>query len=138
MIRLIRKPFSHWTGYSPGRYSIHREAVGNSENTYPSPENFLQITRRNYRSSHLVLQPKDKLHVTVEQSHTSQTSSTKDNKCGPIEENYEMEQEEMFVTSDPVLGLGKIQEWGGPRRGGRLAEPTRFGDWERKGRCTDF
>ena len=30
------------------------------------------------------------------------------------------------------------REWGGPRRGGRLPEPTRFGDWERKGRCTDF
>uniref|UniRef100_A0A7S1XVT7 Succinate dehydrogenase assembly factor 4, mitochondrial n=2 Tax=Phaeomonas parva TaxID=124430 RepID=A0A7S1XVT7_9STRA len=30
------------------------------------------------------------------------------------------------------------KEWGGPRRGGKLAEPTRFGDWERKGRCTDF
>ena len=26
----------------------------------------------------------------------------------------------------------------GPMRGGRQQEPTRFGDWERKGRCTDF
>ena len=48
------------------------------------------------------------------------------------------DEEEMFVTSDPVLGLGSVREWGGPRRGGALAEPTRFGDWERKGRCTDF
>jgi hypothetical protein len=48
------------------------------------------------------------------------------------------EQEEMFVTSDPALGVGTVREWGGPRRGGALAEPTRFGDWERKGRCTDF
>ena len=29
-------------------------------------------------------------------------------------------------------------EWGGPLRGGTLPEPTRFGDWERKGRCTDY
>ena len=29
-------------------------------------------------------------------------------------------------------------EWGGPLRGGRMPEPTRFGDWERKGRCTDY
>ena len=29
-------------------------------------------------------------------------------------------------------------EWGGPLRGGKLLEPTRFGDWERKGRCTDY
>jgi hypothetical protein len=50
----------------------------------------------------------------------------------------EDDQEEMFVTSDPGLGVGTAREWGGPRRGGALAEPTRFGDWERKGRCTDF
>ena len=48
-----------------------------------------------------------------------------------------MEQEEMFVQADISLGHNKI-EWGGPRRGGRYSEPTRFGDWERKGRCTDF
>jgi len=28
----------------------------------------------------------------------------------------------------------KIEETGGPKG----AEPTRFGDWERKGRCSDF
>ena len=50
----------------------------------------------------------------------------------------EMEQEEMFVEPDhpSLLEFGK--EWGGPRRGGRFQEPTRFGDWERKCRCTDF
>ena len=53
-------------------------------------------------------------------------------------EEEEEEQEDMFVTADPILGHGTIKEWGGPRRGGSLAEPTRFGDWERKGRCTDF
>ena len=40
--------------------------------------------------------------------------------------------EEMFV--DTAMG----REWGGPRRGGRMLEPTRFGDWERKGRTSDF
>jgi hypothetical protein len=29
-------------------------------------------------------------------------------------------------------------EWGGPTRGGKRPEPTRFGDWERKGRASDF
>ena len=29
-------------------------------------------------------------------------------------------------------------EWGGPLRGGKMPEPTRFGYWERKGRCTDY
>jgi hypothetical protein len=49
----------------------------------------------------------------------------------------EMEQEEMFVQPHSSLGHEKV-EWGGPTRGGRYSEPTRFGDWERKGRCTDF
>jgi len=43
------------------------------------------------------------------------------------------EYEEMFVKTT----FNNI-EWGGPLRGGRMPEPTRFGDWERKGRCTDY
>lgn len=42
------------------------------------------------------------------------------------------EMEDMFVDT------AKGKEWGGPLRGGRFPEPTRFGDWERKGRATDF
>lgn len=49
-----------------------------------------------------------------------------------------MEQEEMFVDPYESFEHTNIREWGGPRRGGRLPEPTRYGDWERKGRCTDF
>mmetsp|Transcript_8837 Transcript_8837/g.26485 ORF Transcript_8837/g.26485 Transcript_8837/m.26485 type:complete len:174 (-) Transcript_8837:257-778(-) len=52
-------------------------------------------------------------------------------------EEEENEMEEMFVEPHPSLGHNMV-EWGGPTRGGRFAEPTRFGDWERKGRCTDF
>jgi hypothetical protein len=48
-----------------------------------------------------------------------------------------MEQEEMFVEAHESFEHDK-KEWGGPRRGGRLPEPTRFGDWERNGRCSDF
>jgi hypothetical protein len=67
------------------------------------------------------------LEETVEITESTNNSSSED----------EMEQEEMFVQPHFSLGTEKI-EWGGPRRGGRIAEPTRFGDWERKGRCTDF
>lgn len=92
--------------------------------------------------------------VTLETASSNNTNSTPTNStddsattssgssCSqgiPLDdEEEEEEQEEMFVTADPVLGHGTIKEWGGPRRGGSLAEPTRFGDWERKGRCTDF
>ena len=51
-----------------------------------------------------------------------------------IVEEDENELEEMFV---PGPSLGKI-EWGGPTRGGSRPEPTRYGDWDRNGRCSDF
>jgi hypothetical protein len=57
--------------------------------------------------------------------------------CGDVDDDDEMEQEQMFVDPHESFAF-KIREWGGPRRGGRLLEPTRFGDWERKGRCSDF
>jgi hypothetical protein len=58
--------------------------------------------------------------------------------CGDVnEDDDEDEMEEMFVDAEESFGH-QMREWGGPRRGGRLLEPTRFGDWERKGRCSDF
>jgi hypothetical protein len=59
--------------------------------------------------------------------------------CGDVDADDDdgMEQEEMFIEAHDSFQF-KGKEWGGPRRGGRLPEPTRFGDWERKGRCTDF
>ena len=36
-------------------------------------------------------------------------------------------------SSAPSTG-GGVREFGGPSG----AEPTRYGDWERKGRCIDF
>ena len=63
--------------------------------------------------------------------------------CGDVNANEDeqdidaMEQEDMFVEAHESFDHTK-KEWGGPRRGGRLPEPTRFGDWERKGRCSDF
>ena len=55
-------------------------------------------------------------------------------KCGVNagEEEEEEEMEEMFVMGPAGM------EWGGPTRGGQRPEPTRFGDWERKGRASDF
>lgn len=42
------------------------------------------------------------------------------------------ELEDMFVQGPAGM------EWNGPTRGGRRPEPTRYGDWERKGRASDF
>ena len=52
--------------------------------------------------------------------------------CGDAIDIDEVEEEEMWVTGPAGL------EWGGPTRGGKRPEPTRYGDWERKGRVTDF
>ena len=54
---------------------------------------------------------------------------TDENKYVDDSEEYE----NMFVSTS----FNDI-EWGGPLRGGRMLEPTRYGDWERKGRCTDY
>jgi hypothetical protein len=52
------------------------------------------------------------------------------NNTGAEEEEDEME--EMFVQGPAGI------EWNGPTRGGKRPEPTRYGDWERKGRASDF
>mmetsp|Transcript_1411 Transcript_1411/g.2722 ORF Transcript_1411/g.2722 Transcript_1411/m.2722 type:complete len:121 (-) Transcript_1411:83-445(-) len=51
-----------------------------------------------------------------------------------LDDDEEDDMEEMFIMGP---SQGQI-EWGGPTRGGQRPEPTRFGDWERKGRVTDF
>ena len=54
--------------------------------------------------------------------------------CGtePSVDDEDDDMEEMFVQGPAGM------EWGGPTRGGQRPEPTRFGDWERKGRTSDF
>jgi hypothetical protein len=92
---------------------------------------------------------KDNVYVTTTTAVMNDDTQTRSTAFGgsscskpelnnAVGQDEEEEQEEMFVMADPSLGVGSIREWGGPTRGGRLAEPTRFGDWERKGRCTDF
>ena len=77
------------------------------------------------KSSDVELQPKK---VT--------TTKKEPEKCGttpnPAEDNDLNEWEEMFVQGPAGM------EWNGPTRGGARPEPTRFGDWERKGRVSDF
>jgi len=58
---------------------------------------------------------------------------TADDKCGDPVADVDDDAADMVPMIDPATG-----EWNGPTRGGINPEPTRFGDWERKGRCTDF
>ena len=70
------------------------------------------------------------LSSPVLQSSTPAASSSGDD-CGD-DLDYDSE-DDMVPMIDPSTG-----EWGGPTKGGTAPEPTRYGDWERKGRCTDF
>jgi hypothetical protein len=63
---------------------------------------------------------------------TPATNSKCDDPKAASKEDDEEDLEEMFIQGPSGL------EWGGPTRGGRRPEPTRYGDWERKGRATDF
>ena len=78
-------------------------------------------------------------HTTAQPTKTEATETVvKTEACGDIiMEDDEMEQEDMFVEAHESFAV-RGREWGGPRRGGRFPEPTRYGDWERKGRCSDF
>jgi len=48
-------------------------------------------------------------------------------KADPVEEN-------MAETAPPKPAPQQVKEIGGPKG----PEPTRYGDWEKGGRCSDF
>lgn len=63
--------------------------------------------------------------LTTPSSTTANLIATADSKCGPPQEAVD---EKISIQNDQT---GEIL--GPPGR-----EPTRFGDWERKGKCVDF
>lgn len=114
-----------------------------SSSSLPSFSNRLVVLHRGLASASTG--GKDAAGVVVERTTTTTAKTTtaasaakaaaekpvKKEACGEVEEEEE-EMEEMFVMGPAGM------EWNGPTRGGRQKEPTRYGDWERKGRCTDF
>lgn len=79
--------------------------------------------------------PKVTVTTSVASKASTQVSDSKILKesCGTSNAEDDLEElEEMFI-----MGPAGI-EWNGPTRGGARPEPTRYKDWERKGRCTDF
>lgn len=72
-----------------------------------------------------------------EEEKAAEEAAAKEGKmpasCGPENpDDEEDEMENMFVQGPAGM------EWGGPTRGGQRPEPTRYGDWERKGRASDW
>lgn len=68
-------------------------------------------------------------------SHPAQPQSSapapQTEDCGTIDD-YDSDDDYVQMIDE------KTGEWGGPTKGGTKPEPTRYGDWERNGRCTDF
>lgn len=75
-----------------------------------------------------------KLSSSISNNATSSTPKQKIDCSQPtsIDEDNLEDLEEMFVMGPAGM------EWNGPTRGGSRPEPTRYGDWERKGRASDF
>jgi hypothetical protein len=70
--------------------------------------------------------------VQAKRSIKTVTKPTLAVKGKAVDLDEEDEMEEMFIQGPAGI------EWGGPTRGGKRPEPTRYGDWERKGRASDF
>ena len=98
-----------------------------------TPNKIEKIKENDQETQQLLSPLNEKIDI---QNEKDSVESNDDDNHDNIDDD-EMETEEMFVQAHASLGHGQV-EWGGPRRGGRYSEPTRFGDWERKGRCTDF
>mmetsp|Transcript_13590 Transcript_13590/g.13655 ORF Transcript_13590/g.13655 Transcript_13590/m.13655 type:complete len:110 (-) Transcript_13590:202-531(-) len=88
-------------------------------------------------AAHFSSEIKNPRNTNNHSSHTTSTTSpppniTDSQKVKSINDDSDEDLIDMF-TKGPA-GV----EWGGPTKGGKFPEPTRFGDWERKGRTTDF
>lgn len=64
----------------------------------------------------------------------SEDSKSEDSKGGDSKGETRLPPSVEMRSPAGVRGGGVVREIGGPRG----AEPTRYGDWERKGRCIDF
>lgn len=57
----------------------------------------------------------------------------------PIHDQQKMMQEQAVVdASNPPLNPRQVEQKPGEINGPKGLEPTRFGDWEVNGRCSDF
>ena len=79
-------------------------------------------------------QPKGPIAVEPVRSARVVTKSAPDDSCGsPLDGDDEEQGASAAPLVDPATG-----ERGGPTRGGSRPEPTRYSDWEYKGRVSDF
>lgn len=73
-------------------------------------------------------QGSDKHKIAVDNHDNDHDHHDSDDSTASMDDDME----DMFIQGPAGI------EWGGPTRGGKRPEPTRYGDWERKGRCSDF
>ena len=68
-------------------------------------------------------------NVVKPQDHMTELLNKKSTANTSLPADFEDEEEEWVEMFNPETG-----EWNGPRYG----EPTKYGDWQSKGRATDF
>lgn len=73
------------------------------------------------------------LHIKYASIIPYRTCTTDSTTVPRLDDDVDTDDEDMVPMIDPQTG-----EWGGPTKGGTQPEPTRYGDWERNGRCSDF
>ena len=100
-----------------------------------------QVSRRLFNTSGIRLHKDDHHHdektnkipnIVINKSSPLKNEKVDIPKGKGADDKDDEDMEEMFVQGPAGL------EWGGPTRGGKRPEPTRYGDWERKGRVSDF
>jgi hypothetical protein len=104
--------------------------------------NIINNNVHSYSTSIVIRNNNKDIHITSSNitstikidNNTKPKTNEKISKCSTNDNDDDEldEMEEMFVMGP------KGMEWNGPTRGGQRPEPTRYGDWERKGRASDF
>ena len=137
-LSIVNKFITRDSNYPPPRFvSLSPSALSNCSivSIHNSQLNLFSTLQSNTRSvatksphhrSSIDNESKSSMNPTSEQ-HNDDTKVPHKDSCGVLDpNNYEPE---MVSIQNPETG-----EIGGPRG----KEPTRYGDWEAKGRCWDF
>lgn len=67
--------------------------------------------------------------ISSHESHNNPSQELQPESSATVDSPVTSSEKLSSITNEP-----QVRELGGPKG----PEPTRFGDWERKGRCVDF
>lgn len=127
--------------YSVGKWTPScLQLRGDIDTVNPYPSSFRTVFRSLSSSGACggVKETENKRSLGTSNVHVNKTESKKLNNIASLDTELESDIEEEDEMEDMFIEGPAGIEWNGPTRGGRRPEPTRYGDWERKGRVSDF